>query len=101
EEVLRDMLAWQRSNRAAGRASILYAYPLGKSQRLLSLLREFTGPIWTHGAVEGMTAVYRDAGVPLAATVPVATTAPRTDWADGFVLAPPSAQSSAWLRRFG
>jgi len=102
ESSVRDeILAWQAANRSAGRASILFAYPLGKSQRLLALLGEFQGPIWTHGAVESMTALYRDAGIRLPLTVPVSSAPERSDWPDGFVLGPPSAQSSAWLRRFG
>jgi putative mRNA 3-end processing factor len=102
ESVVRDdVLAWQAANRSAGRASVLFAYPLGKSQRMLALLREFSGPIWTHGAVESMTALYRAAGIELPVTTPIQTAPQRTDWSDGFVLGPPSAQSSAWLRRFG
>ena len=102
EESIRDaVLAWQRTNRAAGRASILLAYPLGKSQRLIAMLRALDGPIWTHGAVEAMTRRYREAGVDLPVTRPVADAAPNTDWGEGIIIGPPSVQSSPWLRRFG
>ena len=99
--VKRELLAWQAANRAAGRASIVFAYPLGKSQRLLAMLGDFVGPVWTHGAVETMTALYREGGIALPDTIPVHTTSGRVQWSDGFVIGPPSVQASAWLRRFG
>ena len=66
-EVFADIAAWWRANRDAGRASVLYAYALGKAQRLLAGLAatlgdDLPGPIYTHGAVEAMNRAYRDAG---------------------------------------
>src|SRR5206468_8386336 len=52
-ETFAEMHAWWRSNREAGRASILFGYALGKAQRLLAgLMDGAEGPIYTHGAVE-------------------------------------------------
>ena len=50
-----------KGRRASGKATLLYGYALGKSQRLLAGLDPAIGPIYTHGAVERMTAVYRAA----------------------------------------
>ncbi len=58
------------------------------------------GPIYTHGAVEKLTQIYRDAGVSLAATVH-ATAADEPDWSRSLILAPPSANGTPWMRRFG
>ena len=50
---------------AEGRASLLYAYALGKAQRLIPASprprerRSLPGPIFTHGAVETMNRAYR------------------------------------------
>jgi putative mRNA 3-end processing factor len=55
-----------------------------------------------HGAVEPLNAVYRAAGVALAPTL--RATDPGVDAAlvkRALVLAPPSAQGSPWMRRFG
>jgi putative mRNA 3-end processing factor len=101
DDVRDALLAWQRGNREAGRSSVLLAYPLGKSQRLIGMLSAFDGPIWTHGAVETMTERYREAGVALPPTHSVLDAPPRTDWSAGIVIGPPSVQSSPWLRRFG
>lgn len=100
-DVVRDLHSWIAANRAAGRTSILFGYSLGKAQRLLSMLQSLDIPIWTHGAVEAMTALYRAAGIPMPPTTPVASVAGHADWAAGVVVAPPSAAASPWLRRFG
>ena len=60
--------AWRRENIAAGRASILFAYALGKAQRLIAHVDPALGPIVCHGAVEAINALYREAGVALPPT---------------------------------
>jgi putative mRNA 3-end processing factor len=100
-EVLRDINDWWRANQAAGKASLLYGYALGKAQRLIAGLEPSLGPIYTHGAVERMTAVYRAAGVALPATMHAGAMDRRTDWSRGIIIAPPSADGTVWTRRFG
>jgi putative mRNA 3-end processing factor len=101
-QTLEDIARWWRTNAAAGRASVLFAYSLGKAQRVLAGLRdENIGPIYTPGAIERLNRDYRDSGVALAATT-YASSLPRGhDFSDGLVVAPPSAGGSLWLRRFG
>src|SRR5918999_6021005 len=67
-DVMEEINAWWRANVAAGKTSLLLGYALGKAQRLLAGLDPSIGPILTHGAVERMTGVYRDAGVDLPPT---------------------------------
>ena len=100
-EVFDDINAWWRANQESGKASLLYGYALGKAQRLLAGLDPGIGPILTHGAVERMTQVYRDAGMLLPPTTYAATLDRRTDWSRAVILAPPSADGSVWTRRFG
>jgi putative mRNA 3-end processing factor len=100
EPVMDDIHAWWRANQAAGKASLLFGYALGKAQRLIAALDPEIGPILTHGAVERMTRVYRDAGVRLPPTTHAALS-DRAGWPRAMVVAPPSADGSAWARRFG
>ena len=104
ETTLAQVLAWWQSNRDAGRASVLFAYALGKAQRVLRGLAELAdplpGPVYTHGAVERINAAYRDAGVALPRTQRVAETPAGTRFADALIVAPPSARGSRWLNRF-
>src|SRR5208337_4694554 len=57
--------AWWRDNAAAGRASVLYAYALGKAQRVIAHVDASIGPIVCHGAVEPINALTRQAGIAL------------------------------------
>lgn len=99
-ELMADILGWWRDNAAAGRTSVLYAYALGKAQRVLARLDPDVGPILCHGAVEAVNALYREQGVALPPTR-LATEAPKADLVRAIVLAPPSAAASPWLKRFG
>ncbi len=101
-EVFAEMREWWRANAAAKRASIIYAYALGKAQRVLAgLLEADIGPIYTHGAVERLTRDYRESGIALPPTQHASEMPRGHDFADSLVIAPPSAAGSTWLRRFG
>jgi putative mRNA 3-end processing factor len=100
-ELLADIDEWWRANQEAGRGSVLFAYALGKAQRLLAGVDASIGPIVCHGAVEALNAAYRESGVSLPQTLRVAEVAKGFDWSRALILAPPSAQGTPWLRRFG
>ena len=100
-DVLAEINAWWRSNQQAERASVLFAYPLGKSQRVLAGVDRSIGPIYTHGAVEAFNRLYRECGIALPATEYARGAPLNTDWSRGLILAPPMAKTSPWLRRFG
>ena len=93
--------AWRRDNIAQGRASVLYAYALGKAQRLIARLDPTLGPIVCHGAIQSVNALYRAAGVALPATRLAREIEDRREFARALILAPPSASASPWLKRFG
>ncbi len=99
-EVLREVHRWWQGN--ARRASVLFCYALGKAQRILAGLAELTDrPVYVHGALEPITRIYREAGVRMLPTLPVAETAKGRSFAGELVLAPITARGSPWMRRFG
>jgi putative mRNA 3-end processing factor len=98
--VFDEIHVWWRANQAAGKATLLFGYALGKAQRLIAGLDPGVGPILTHGAVERLTRVYREAGVPLPPTTHAAVS-DRASWPRAIVIAPPMADGSVWARRFG
>jgi putative mRNA 3-end processing factor len=95
--------SWWRHNAAQGRASVLFCYSFGKAQRILAGVDRGIGPIFCHGAVEPLNRAYRAAGVNLPPTRLVSEIAAKdkTAFKDALIVAPPSAQGSAWMRRFG
>jgi putative mRNA 3-end processing factor len=101
-EVFAEIREWWNANSDAGRASIIYAYALGKAQRVLAgLVDAAVGPIYTHGAVERLTRDYREAGIALPRTRHASEMPRGHDFGGSLIIAPPSAAGSTWLRRFG
>jgi putative mRNA 3-end processing factor len=101
KDVLAAIQAWWQGNQEAGKASLMFSYALGKSQRILAGLDPSIGPILTHGAVEKVNEAYRAGGIALPATQHVGTVARSTSWSRALILAPLSARGTAWTRRFG
>jgi putative mRNA 3-end processing factor len=97
--LMSEINAWWQSNASVGRASLLYAYALGKAQRILSGIDTSIGPVYAHGAVTRMNDAYRAAGVCLPDTRDVAGAA--KGFGRALVLAPPLAMNTPWTRRFG
>jgi putative mRNA 3-end processing factor len=101
EEVMADLRAWVETNRESGRPSIVFAYSLGKAQRVLALLADMLDqPALVHGAVGGMTEAYRESGVALPPVEPVGDETRGAVARGRVVIAPPSAINTPWLRRF-
>jgi putative mRNA 3-end processing factor len=99
--VFADVHAWWRANQEVGKASLVFAYALGKAQRLLAGLDREAGPIFTHGAVEKVNAAYTAAGIHLPFARHVSTVERGDSWNRALIVAPPSARGTPWTRRFG
>jgi putative mRNA 3-end processing factor len=82
------------------RTHVVGAYALGKTQRVIALLRQlgWDAPIFLHGALMPLCQVYETFGVPLG-DLRLATVADRASLAGQIVLAPPSAIADRWARR--
>ncbi len=94
--VAREIVAWWQGN--PKKASILFCYALGKSQRLLAEIARLSDrPVWVHGMIEPFAEVYRERGVPLAATRLLGDA---RGLAGELVLAPLSARGTPWMKRF-
>ena len=100
-EIFADLNDWWQANADNNRTSVLFCYAFGKAQRLLSGLNPAIGPILVHGAVEPLNRVYREAGVKLPHTQYVGEMTDTSQIRKSIVLAPPSAQGTSWMKRFG
>jgi putative mRNA 3-end processing factor len=93
------LLASVRAN--PERAHLIGCYALGKAQRVIALLRDagWDQPIYLHGAMLRLCALYEELGVPLGDLRP-ALDVPKAAFAGQIVIAPPSAIRDRWSRRF-
>lgn len=84
------------------RNHLLGVYGLGKCQRMLALIRAggYEAPIYLHGALIGLTELYQAQGFDFGDVRPVAG-AGKDAFQGALILAPPSAASDRWARRFG
>jgi putative mRNA 3-end processing factor len=110
--VIDDLRAWIAGNRHAGRPTVLYAYSLGKAQRVLALLADhgrdsapgpaygMGEPVLVHGAVANMVDAYREAGIPVPDVEAVGDATKGAATRGRVILAPPSAINTPWLKRF-
>jgi putative mRNA 3-end processing factor len=81
------------------RTHVLGCYALGKTQRLIALIRAagWDAPIWLHDSLLPMCAIYEAHGVSLGDLRP-ATAAAKDQLVGQIVLAPPSATADRWAR---
>ncbi len=83
------------------RAHIVGAYSLGKAPRVIALIRAagYDAPVYLHGAMETITRYYEASGIALG-DLRLARDATKAELAGTITLAPPSALSEVWTRRF-
>ncbi len=90
------------------RAHLVGAYALGKAQRVIALIREagYDAPLYTHGAMDNLCALYERHGVALGDLRPATVRekgkagGAKRDFAGQIIIGPPSAFADAWARRF-
>ncbi|MDQ8187962.1 ligase-associated DNA damage response exonuclease [Pelagicoccus sp. SDUM812002] len=104
DAVVESIHAWWMANRIRGRASVLFCYSLGKAQRVLGALQDLADrPVLLHGAVAPLTQIYREEGIQLAPTDLAVNDRTRRgqDYSQDLIIAPPGANGTPWMRRFG
>jgi len=99
-EIMDQINRWWAANAHGGVTSILQAYALGKSQRVLTGLHPDIGPVFVHGAVERINAAYAAAGIELPPVENPVNARDKTAFETALVIAPPSAMVPGWLKRF-
>jgi putative mRNA 3-end processing factor len=83
------------------RAHLVGAYPLGKAQRVIAMLREagYDRPIYVHGAMEKITRYYESRCIDLG-RIELAGGATKAELAGSITLCPLSTLKEVWSRRF-
>jgi len=90
---------WWASNVDNGISSIIFAYSLGKAQRVLAGVDPEIGPIFIHNAVSSFLPIYKTFGVDFPCVHKVDSGSVQ-DYSKGLIVVPPAAEDSSWLKRF-
>ncbi len=91
---------WIYENQQAGKASVITAYSLGKAQRLLLHLQDKVTRMMGHGAITNVNDLLIAQGYPLPHVEKITPDTPKSAFKNAVIIAPPSADDSAWMRRF-
>jgi putative mRNA 3-end processing factor len=101
EKIFKDLNAWWQSNAEKDICSVVFAYALGKAQRIFSGLNHEHGPVFMHTAVYNTHEALRNSGLPLLPGRRWDEAVSRQDYRRALILATPSSFGSPWLKHFG
>jgi putative mRNA 3-end processing factor len=96
--VMNEMNQWWAQNAAMGIQSVVFAYALGKAQRILNALNPAIGNIYAHGAVLAMNDTLRAAGITLAEANNIQL-ASKESLKGALIIAPPGAANTPWMKK--
>jgi putative mRNA 3-end processing factor len=100
QEIFQNILDWISKNKERGKTSVLTAYSLGKSQRLMQCLPEAGLPIYVHGAIWNAHETLKRSGVQLPDVERINYDTPKDNYLGNIVVAPSGAEASPWIKRF-
>lgn len=98
--IFSNIKEWISTNRSNNKTSVLIAYSLGKTQRILQTVAEATDHIFAHGAIYNMQRALNQAGWNFPEVKHVTSDIPKEVLQQSVVLAPSGADASPWIRRF-
>ncbi|RYD58159.1 MAG: ligase-associated DNA damage response exonuclease [Sphingobacteriales bacterium] len=98
-EIISNIHDWVLKNRAQGRYSVLSAYSLGKSQRLVHALAQLGHKFYAHGSVYYMNEVIKEI-MPFPHVHYLRPETPKDEVKDGIIMIPPSAINTPWIRKW-
>jgi putative mRNA 3-end processing factor len=99
-EIFTEIDDWWAQNKKDDKTSILMGYSLGKMQRILKGIHIDDEPVYAHGAIYILNENLRLAGFDLPKLTLVTPDTDRKLFRGALVLAPPSVDSSTWIRKF-
>lgn len=90
DEEYRRINHWWQQNKTDGITSILFAYSLGKAQRLLKNIDSTIGPVYVHKTITDMNDVLRSYGINLPKTITIQASTTPDELSGNLIIAPPS-----------
>ncbi|MEP7319719.1 MAG: ligase-associated DNA damage response exonuclease [Panacibacter sp.] len=91
---------WILKNKQQHKTSVLFAYSLGKAQRVLNAIASLQETVLVHGAIWNMHQALLSAGFQLPPVERVTPETPKERLKNSIVIAPPGADGTPWMKRF-
>ena len=98
-ETFQEINSWWRQNKENGKTSVIFAYALGKAQRIMKNVDTEIGQIYTHGAVENATEALRKTGLELPETIKITNDIPTNHYKGNLVIATPASIGTPWMKK--
>lgn len=98
--IYQNIQNWILGNQAENTSSVLIAYSLGKSQRVIEAASKITDNIYVHGAIWNTQEVLVNAGIVLPKVKRITTETTKAELKNAVIIAPPSADGTPWMKKF-
>jgi putative mRNA 3-end processing factor len=98
-ETFNEINQWWKQNQDEGKTSVIFAYALGKAQRIMKNVDNSIGRIYTHGAVENATNALRKTGLDLPDTIKITNEVPKKDYQGSLVITTPASIGTSWMKK--
>lgn len=101
KEQYREVQEWIVKNQSTGINSVLFAYSLGKAQRMVQAAAEVSDNIYVHGSAWAIHQAIISSGIELPAVKKADLHTPKSALQNAVIIAPVSTIDSPWLKKFG
>lgn len=100
EIVFNQINDWWKANQEKKMASVIFAYSLGKAQRILQNVNHEIGEVYVHGSIANMNEACEAAGFKLKPWKILNSGVGKESTKTALIIAPPSAAGTNWLNKF-
>jgi putative mRNA 3-end processing factor len=100
KEIFEEINSWWRTNASLGRNSLIFAYSLGKAQRIINNLDLSLGSVFVHGAIHNTNQALIANGVKVIDVPKVTQEHTKSQFKGSLIIAPPSAMGTGWVKKF-
>jgi putative mRNA 3-end processing factor len=100
QEIFHNLNKWWKQNAANGRNTVVFAYSLGKAQRIINNLDLSIGEVFAHGAIWNTNQALIANHVRVVDIPRVNAEMPKGRFKGSLIIAPPSAMGTPWMQKF-
>jgi putative mRNA 3-end processing factor len=101
QEQYNEVQQWIQKNQSDGFNSVLFAYSLGKAQRMTMAAAALSNNIFVHGSVWSIHQALIHEGIDLPKVQKLDAATPKSSLTNAIIIAPASTLGSPWLKKFG